>query len=909
MKALFTLALASILPAVLIAQNFSAPYFVTSSPNELTRTAIADFDGDGDMDIVSSGYNGILASNREGFAYYDNQGGVLTRINNRVSTAVDGSYTILPVDLNNDGTIDILCSDNNKLYWYLNVNNTSFQGPITISNITGIYGVAAGELNGVPGIDIVIAVLNNDLVRAYFNNGNGGFPSFVNVSTSSIDAIDVKVADLDGDGLNDVLVANLNVMDVSWHRNLGNNNYGTAQVLTTGMIGTYGLDYGDFDNDGDLDIVAVGFGTDDLSYFENLGTVIVNPENPAGTIFGPRQVISTSIDGAQVLKVADFNNDGMLDVVAGGNFVFDLFFFTGNGNGTFISTTLNGGSVRYVQHINAADLNGDGLTDIVSSSRDDAKLAWYPQQVEGSESDFAAQILINKSASSVNKVISSDLNGDGYTDLVSASRTDGKIAWYRNNLNQGFFEQEVIYNTGAGAVGLEVGLINGDALPDLVISSGNTSSVVVLFNAGDGLFSPPVVIDSNILQPLGAAIADLNNDGHNDVIIPANGEFSVLIYYNNGNGSFQPEATLCSGCGGVLKIAAADLNGDGLPEVVIGNGFNQAFSVFRNLDGNNFGPEETIISGVNGCRAILFLDFDQDGDLDIFGAGIFDQKVNYVLNQGNLNFSSSAEVPFFFAGPHDLAAIDFNNDGETDIAVVDFFNNRINAIKIENGQFVSRVNLTDIYEQPNQIAVGDFNGDSKDDFAISFVNSIAAWNNISGACSQTAATNLLASVGTTNITFTWSPIPGAIGCRVSGNSLAGGPVLSQDVVGNQVSSLTIPKNLLNPSATYQWRVRCACSNNPLVPNQWSAFAQFSINAGMQVYPNPVSDEISIVLTEDLMQLTSDLNTQVRIVDMAGRLVYSGQYQGAIPANNLPNGVYMLELSNGSERQFAKFMKH
>ncbi len=908
MKKIIALAFTWGLTSLLYAQNFSAPSLLTSSPNELTRTAIADFDGDGDVDIISSGYNLIPASNSEGFAYYDNQGGVFTRIYNRVSTVDDGAGHVLPVDLNNDGRMDLLCSDNNKLYWYRNLNNTSFQGPITISNITGIYGLAAGELNGLPGTDIVIAVLDNDLVRAYFNNGNGGFPSFVNVSTTSIDAIDLKIADLDGDGLNDVLVGNLNVMDVSWHRNLGNNNYGVAQVLTTAMIGTYAVDYGDFDSDGDIDVVAVGFGSDDVSYFENLGEVVVNPENPAGTIFGPRQVISTMVDGAQVLKVADFNNDGNLDIAAGGDYVNDIYFFAGNGNGTFAApTTLNGGSVRYVQHINAADLDGDGLTDLISSSRRDAKLAWYPQQPAGSDSTFAPQVLINKSASSVNRVIATDLNGDGFEDLVSASRTDGKISWYRNNLNQGFFEQEVLYNVGEGGIGLEIGLLNGDALPDLVISSGSNNSVVVLYNAGDGLFSPPVVVDNDILQPVSATIIDLNNDGFNDIIVPSSGSFSVFMYFSNGDGTFQPEATLCNSCGGVLKLASADLNDDDLPEIVIGNGFNQSFSLFKNLDGMNFSPEQTIISGVNGCRAILFLDFDGDGDLDIFGAGIFDNRVNYVVNQGNLNFSAGAEIPFLFAGPYDLAAMDYNIDGETDIAVVDFMNNRINAIKIVNGQFVSRVTLSDVYEQPNQIAVGDFNGDGKEDFSISFVNSVAAWNNIQGACPQTAATNLQTSVGSNTVTFSWNPIPGTIGCRVSGNDVAGGPVLEQDVIGSQVSSLTIPKNLLNPNATYQWRVRCACSNNPLVPNQWSAYAQFSINAGIQVYPNPVNDEISIVFTDEMNQLIS--NSQVRIVDMAGRLVFSGPYQGTVPVYDLPNGVYVLEFINGADRQFAKFMKY
>src|SRR5690606_20612285 len=95
-----------------------------------------------------------------------------------------------------------------------------------------------------------------------------------------------------------------------------------------------------------------------------------------------------------------------------------------------ISTEANG-----VGSVHSVDLDGDGDLDVLSASRDDDKIAWYENQGEGL---FGDQQVISTQADDARFVYTADLDGDGDMDVLSASYDDDKIAWYEN-LGEGFF--------------------------------------------------------------------------------------------------------------------------------------------------------------------------------------------------------------------------------------------------------------------------------------------------------------------------------------------------------------------------------------------------------------------------------------------------------------------------------------
>ena len=77
----------------------------------------------------------------------------------------------------------------------------------------------------------------------------------------------------------------------------------------------------------------------------------------------------------------------------------------------------------------AADLDGDGDTDVLSASIDDDKIAWYEN--DGSSPPIFTEHVISTVANRPHSVFATDLDGDGDADVLSAS--DAGVFWYVND--------------------------------------------------------------------------------------------------------------------------------------------------------------------------------------------------------------------------------------------------------------------------------------------------------------------------------------------------------------------------------------------------------------------------------------------------------------------------------------------
>ncbi|MDG1983105.1 MAG: VCBS repeat-containing protein, partial [Planctomycetota bacterium] len=85
------------------------------------------------------------------------------------------------------------------------------------------------------------------------------------------------------------------------------------------------------------------------------------------------------------------------------------------------------GSANGANSVYASDLDGDGDADVLSASYSDDKIAWYENLGGGV---FGLQQAISTSADGATSVYATDLDGD--VDVLSASEGDDKIAWYEN---------------------------------------------------------------------------------------------------------------------------------------------------------------------------------------------------------------------------------------------------------------------------------------------------------------------------------------------------------------------------------------------------------------------------------------------------------------------------------------------
>lgn len=274
--------------------------------------AIADFDKDGDRDIVATLGSGV------GVVLLSNQG--------------ESTPTFAPTTL------------------------------MTNTGAIGMREVVAADFNADSYPDIAAAGHGSGKVGVLINKGSaGGFKAAVEYTTGSLPT-GLASGDVDGDGDRDV---------VSFNRTGGAT--ATVTVLQNGGSGTFTTtnyymgpnpDFGalgDLTGDGKPEIIAANT--------TSTAGVTVGLNNGSGSFTkGTTSALSSGATAAEGASVADLNLDGNLDVVVAVNTttVFNIFY--GNGDGTLAAAVTAATSTGMPYAATTADLNADNKPDVLLTS-------------------------------------------------------------------------------------------------------------------------------------------------------------------------------------------------------------------------------------------------------------------------------------------------------------------------------------------------------------------------------------------------------------------------------------------------------------------------------------------------------------------------------------------------------------
>ena len=139
--------------------------------------------------------------------------------------------------------------------------------------------------------------------------------------------------------------------------------------------------------------------------------------------------IATTANGAESAFAADMDGDGDMDIVSASYVDHTIAWYENNGAADPSFTAADIATNAYgATSVFAADMDGDGDLDIVSASYSDDKIAWYENNGAADPSFTTVNIATN--ADEAYSVYVADLDNDGDLDIVSASRGDDTIAWY-----------------------------------------------------------------------------------------------------------------------------------------------------------------------------------------------------------------------------------------------------------------------------------------------------------------------------------------------------------------------------------------------------------------------------------------------------------------------------------------------
>jgi hypothetical protein len=345
-----------------------------------------------------------------------------------ISTSAIEAWSVYSTDIDGDGHMDVLYASNDgKIAWYKNTDGAgTFGAEQTIStNVIVPFSVYAMDLDGDGDMDVLSASINDNKIAWYENtDGAGTFGAQNVISTDANKATSVYSTDLDGDGDMDVLSSSFSDNKIAWYENDGTGNFGSQIVISTAASGASSVYATDMDGDGDMDVLSASWTDNKIAWYENT--------DGAGT-FGAQNVISTVAMNASSVYATDMDGDGDMDVVSASNRDDKIAWYENtDGDGTFGAQQVISTAALSTRSVYATDLDGDGDMDVLSASYADNKIAWY-ENTDG-DGTFGAQQVISTAALGAISVYATDIDGDGDMDVLSASFTDDKIAWYKNDL-------------------------------------------------------------------------------------------------------------------------------------------------------------------------------------------------------------------------------------------------------------------------------------------------------------------------------------------------------------------------------------------------------------------------------------------------------------------------------------------
>ncbi|NEQ54431.1 MAG: hypothetical protein F6K11_30595, partial [Leptolyngbya sp. SIO3F4] len=612
----------------------------TNESNNIGHIALADFNGDGEIDIVRQAaiYD---RNNVEGIEIFLNQGN--RNFSDPIThNAIDAEGTVYAInsftiaDLDADGLDDIISTQtNNTTVTVLFGNATTSLTPAENHIVDQLpHQVKVADLNGDNKLDIVTANGDSNTVSVLINAdtgftlptdyaiGNyGALFRLENIISADPDSLQLK--DIDNDGYIDILTANEADNSLSVLLNQGNGIFNESVNIDVGEQPT-ALTLEDFNQDGFADIAVVN-----SNESNGFVSILLNQRNGDFELTSPTPDINAvkSLENSsyELLAVADFNGDSLDDLLSAAG--SSVFLQINNGDTTFgvpIEFTLG----APIQSYTSGDLNQDGTLDFLVSTYDDQTRR---SQIIPILSNESRDLVIGRPwliANSLTSLNVGEFNGDNILDFayltINHDNNPILVTWFGDetgNFQQASSEAVSLssfydYDSDEASI-TQIADINNDGWDDLVYlrqgSLDNYNSnifLAALLGNGEGSFIEsfaqelsPGSDTSTLLHKSRLKLADLNSDGILDIALTyedkgyRNGQsyderYYLQTFFGFGNGSFSLQQTQNITHFGDSDLEPsldiADINNDRYVDLILSSG-GYPNSILSVLLGNKTG--------------------------------------------------------------------------------------------------------------------------------------------------------------------------------------------------------------------------------------------------------------------------------------------------------------------------------
>ncbi|GAA1675876.1 hypothetical protein GCM10009830_23160 [Glycomyces endophyticus] len=458
----------------------------------------------------------------------------------------------------------------------------------------------------------------------YAGNGDGTFADGVSRG-AGWGGMDIVMADdLTGDGLPDLLARDARTGNLYTYPGNGDGGL-SSRVLVGGGWNAMSLfaSGGDHDGDGKGDLHAVGDADGKLYFY---------PGDGDGT-FGPREAVGQGWDEIDTMSgFADFGYDGRPDLLVRNQFDHRYYVYSGAGDGSFSGSW---------------PISGDDEVDLASDHYDQITAA-------------------------------GDFDEDGNEDIVSIDATTGELVMHSFKHGGTPLYADRTVETGWGGVRLP-GVVddraydfNSDGDSDLLARSGAEEGGLIYQFEGNGTGGFSQVRQTgwgwdsmNLIETAG----DFNDDGQADLLARNKSTGALLLYPGDGQGYYYKPITIGGGWNAMSAIVSGqDYNDDGKVDLLARESATGNLWLYPGTGTGSHGTRVLIGTGWNSMSLITAVgDLDHDGIGDVIARKNSDNCLYFYAGKPAGGVKNGVQIGCGWNVMNTIAAVgDFNGDGHVD---------------------------------------------------------------------------------------------------------------------------------------------------------------------------------------------------------------------------------------------------
>ncbi len=604
----------------------------------------ADLNNDDLLDII------IASKNPDGgyeLLIYKNEGtGAFTMMYKQEFLSIYGGTSFDCGDYDNDGDLDIICTNSIDTKIFQNQGNFVFNSLYSVSLKGFNYSSSRWiDYDNDGDLDILITGQENwaSYTVLYQNQGNNVFIEQTDVSFYGVSTGNNDWGDYNNDGFPDLLLTGgLSVV----FKNNGDGTFIYQSGIILQHLGKGTGNWGDLDNDGDLDIILTGY--------DNSSDVTKIYINNGDNIFTEATGLDLTGVSESSTAIGDYDNDGDLDIIISGI----------NGPEKICKVYKNETTVN-----NPVPGAPDGLS--YESAGDSIILKWNPVNTDNtSAKSLSYNLMVGTTSEGIDLVspasatngfrkISAMGNGQMDTTFVLRNIKPDTYHWkvqaIDNSYKGGTFSSESTFDYTSSCQAYSLNSFNpGGTETSIAWSRGNGENCIVFVKEdSEGKASPVDNTTYSASETFGSGSQ-----------IGSTGWFCVY----NGNQNSVHIKGLTSLTQYVVQVHEYEgTPGNETYNNLVSEQNSLVFKtgIFTEMKDVHLSSVNASSMGWDQSTDLCWLDFDNDDDLDIFMTG----NMGYYLYENNGAGAFADVTPTFNQGEF-MACADINNDGNIDIAIL-----------------------------------------------------------------------------------------------------------------------------------------------------------------------------------------------------------------------------------------------